>query len=453
MLLQIDTLLQKYNIEELKDEFKKNNIHYKEQDDLLLVFNKFNSNFTSSLHQECRSLVIDIPNKKVINYSCPTPLNNDEGIGYLMKNNDFSYKIYQCYEGTLLSLFYHQNKWFLSTRRCLDASTSKWKNDISHFDLFMEVLHQSNYESFDQFTDKLDSSKTYHFILLHHLNRNYVDYEKIFGKDYKKLVLAYMRDNETMDLVSDIPSNLFDENILMSEEVDNISWLDEYNMDNKFSLPPKTEGLILRGNNKGKEVLIKLQSQDYQFASAVIPKDNLYIGLLKLYQLDKLKEYLEKEENKEKFEIITNPLNPKESFHTIGIIDSVFKVLTTELKNLYETLYDEEANSKDNEMYQFLPKIYKFFMFKFRGINYKKNSYGKEFTVKDIYYFLKKIEVYQIDELIRSRKLLFNQIYQNKTDKINQLKEISYGIDKVNLKLINLFTSKLYPEILPTDIE
>jgi len=450
MFLQIDTLLQNNNIEELKNELKKNNIHFKEQDDLLLVFNKFNSNFTSPLHQECRSLVIDTVNKKVINYSCPTPLINDDGVGYLMRHNNFSYKIYQCYEGTLLSLFSHQNKWYLSTRRCLDASTSKWKNDISHFELFMEVLHQSNYESFEQFTEKLDKNMTYHFILLHHQNKNYVNYDNLFGENYKKLILAYVRNKDTLELTDSLPNDLFDDNILSSEEVDNISWLDNYNSKNKFELPPKTEGLILRGNHNDKEILIKLQSQDYQFASAVMTKDNLYLGLLKLYQLDKLKDYLETESN---FEMITNPLNPKESFHTMGIIDSVFKVLTTELHNLYHLLYDEEGNSRDNNLYQYLPKIYKYFMFKLRGINYKKVSFGKEYGVKDVYYFMKKTEVNLIDELIRSRKLLFNQIYQNKDSEISGLKEMSYGVEKMNLKLVNIFTSKLYPEILPTDVE
>jgi len=450
MQLLINNLLQNNTMDEIKDIFKKNNIYFKEQGNLLLVFNKFNSTFTSPLHKECRSLVINILDKKVINYSCPTPLINDDGVGFLMKNNDFSYKLYQCFEGTLLSLFNHENKWYISTRRCLDASTSKWNNDVSHYDLFMEILRLSNYETFDQFTKKLDITNTYHFILLHHQNKNYVNYETLFGENYKKIILAYMRNKETLELVENPPTNLFDENILASEEVANISWLDDYNSKNKFELPPKTEGLILRGQNKGKEILIKLQSQDYQFASAVMTKDNLYLGLLKLYQLDKLKEYLEKDS---KFEMITNPLNSKESYHSLGIIDSVFKVLTRELHNLYNLLYNEDGTSKNNNLYQFIPKIYKYFMFKCRGLNYKKIYFSKKFEIKDIYFLLKKTEVNVIDELIRSRKLFFNQIYKDKNAEVYSLKEMSYGIEKVNLKLINIFTSKIYPEILPTDTE
>lgn len=439
-------------MEEIKEKLKENNIHYKETDNLMIIFNNFNSNYTSPLHLESRSVVIDTNTRKIINYSCPTPLLNDEGVNYLMKHPDFKYQIYQCYEGTLMSLFKYENQWYLSTRKCLDASTSHWKVDSSHYDLFMEVLNNSGYQSLEELTSKLDDKLTYHFILLHYMNKNYVDYTELFGEEYKKLMLAYVRNQETLELM-DIPNSLdiFDENILKSEEIDNISWIDNYNSTHGFELPAKSEGLILRGKNE--EILIKIQSNDYQLASAVMPNDNLYLGLLKLYQMDKLKDFLMEEKNKVKFEKITNPLNPKESFYTIGIIDCVFKVLTTELFNLYNMLYDENAEIINQDLYQYLPNEYKFFLFKLRGINFKKNSNGKEYSVKDVYFLMKKIDVNKIIDLIRVRKLLYNSLYKSdKSSTIRKLFDISNEIEKVNMKLINIFTSKIFPEILPSDV-
>jgi len=450
--MQLLTLLQNHTLEEIKTKFRENNIHYKEKDNLMIVFNNFNSSFTSPLHQECRSVVIEINTKKIVNYSCPTPLLNDEGINYLMKHPDFTYQIYQCYEGTLLSLFHFEDKWYLSTRKTLDASTSFWKVDSSHYDLFMEVLGLSKYQGLEELTDKLDKNLTYHFILVHWQNKNYVDYTSLFGEQYKKLILAYVRNQETLKLV-EIPNSLeiFDENILKPEMVDNVSWLDNYNQTNGFELPAKSEGLILRGINQ--EILIKLQSNDYQLASAVSPSDNLYLGLLKLYQIDKLKDYLMEEKNKIKFEKITNPLNPKESFFTIGIIDCVFKVLTTELFNLYKILYNENAEIINQDLYQYLPNEYKFFLFKLRGINYKKNSLGKEYNVKDVYFLMKRMEVSKIIDLIRVRKLLNNSLYKlDKNSNIRKLMDMSNDVEKVNLKLVNIFTSKIFPEILPSDV-
>ena len=60
----------------------------------------------TELKRECRSLVLD-KTFKIKSYSCETPLmkfNRDE-------LND-KYQITQCYEGTLLSLFMHNDKWY-----------------------------------------------------------------------------------------------------------------------------------------------------------------------------------------------------------------------------------------------------------------------------------------------------------------------------------------------------
>ena len=51
-----------------------------------------------------------------------------EAINYMLKeSNNNNNKFYECYEGTLMSLFYFNEKWYLSTRRCLDSKKSKWK--------------------------------------------------------------------------------------------------------------------------------------------------------------------------------------------------------------------------------------------------------------------------------------------------------------------------------------
>ena len=59
--------------------------------------------------------------------------------------------------GTLLSVFYHNDKWYISTRRCLNSQDSVWGSEKkSHYQMFMEVLHESGYETFEDFGKKLD---------------------------------------------------------------------------------------------------------------------------------------------------------------------------------------------------------------------------------------------------------------------------------------------------------
>ena len=110
----------------------------------------------SRLKIECRSLIIDTEKKEIVSYSCNTPICNLEAINYLL-NNKSSPKIsnniekFKCYEGTLLSLFKHKNRWYLSTRRCIESDKSIWKSNKSYFKLFTECLGSS----FDYFTSQL----------------------------------------------------------------------------------------------------------------------------------------------------------------------------------------------------------------------------------------------------------------------------------------------------------
>ena len=75
------------------------------------------------------------------------------------------------------------------------------------------------------------------------------------------------------------------------------------------------------------------------------------------------------------------------------------------------------------------------------------------FGVKDIYQYLKLIDIEQLCALIRQRKLMFNWVIINKTNtNLNLFRTISNKCEKVHLKLFAIFTNKIFPEIMPTDI-
>lgn len=441
--------------DEFKQLLKSNHVHYKEdtESDLVILFNNYNDLFHSKINQTLRSIVISRDTKSIISYSCPTPLENIDGLNYLVRNLSKSNPIItECYEGTFMSLFNYQDKWYLTTRKCLNAIESKFK-EKTYYEMFEDVLKQSNYENLDDFTSKLDKEKSYYFILLDSGNINIVDYSYLFGENYHKLVFVYTRDNEQNILTENNYSNcpdFIDDNIIKPNVVENMEYLDNYNKLNQWSVPAKSEGIVLRFND---EVLVKLQSLDYQFAKAIGPDENIYLGMLKMYQEDKLEEYINDNQNKEKFEKIVNPLNTYESFMTLGIINSVFRVLTTELFTCYNSLYNNKAEPIDNELYKIMPSEYKYFLFKLRGINFKKNNINKEFNEKDVYYLLKKSDIGYISNLIRMRKLMLNLCYQNKfDDNMKKFRIFSSKVNKINLKLINIYTTKLFPEIMDKDI-
>jgi hypothetical protein len=86
--------------------------------------------------------------------------------------------IYKSEEGTLLRLFFNQNRWVLSTHKRINAFDSKWSSSKSFGELFIDALlhfftvegkdkltFENNEELFDQFCNTLDREHVYTFLV------------------------------------------------------------------------------------------------------------------------------------------------------------------------------------------------------------------------------------------------------------------------------------------------
>ncbi len=377
-------------------------------------------------------------------------------MNYMLRNQSSEKKIFQCYEGALLSLFHTNNKWYLSTRRCLNSENSLIEN-VSHYKMFMDVLMKDGYNTLDDFTKFLDTKYSYHFVLIHHLNKNVVNYEKQFGKDYMKLCFIFARDSSTQKEINseDIEATIVSENIFLPKQLEDESSFDQVNQLCDMTDEPTDEGIIIKMN----KMILKLQNVSYQFYKAIGPEKNLYRGFISLYQSNKLSNYF-KNNNTEKFKKIVNPLNLNESFDTIGTIDAVFKLCTSELHNLFNILWDKEGNHLNSNLYSILPKEYKNILFHLRGIffnNKKRYSYKTDefLRIKDVYNYLKSVDSKDFESFLRCRKLMFNWLRLDSTNE--NLKAFNESIyknksDKVYYKLSAIYCNKLFPEIMPDDL-
>jgi hypothetical protein len=455
-------------LEIFKNELYKKNILSKDyvDENLFLVYHKFEQHTSTNLDRECRSLVLDRTTKQIISFSCETPIINTNALEHLLNNQQEDKIITKCYEGTLLSVFYHGSKWYVSTRRCLNSDESMWGDNKSHFNMFMEVLNNSGYETLDNFTDKLDKTYCYYFVLIHHQNKNVVDYDTEFGKEYKKLSLAFVREKETQKEVDlyNLPLDLqiLDNNIFLSEKINSLEEFDNLNKKDQFILPPKSEGVVIKcfDKNINRYRLLKLQTMSYQFAKSIGSEKNIFMGLIHLYQNGKLNEYINHTQYLKK---IVNPLNTHESFDTIGTIDALFKICTSELFELFKILWDiKNGKHLNDNLYKLLPKEYKDIMFGIRGIYFKKkgklvgkhveHSEMKDYhlQIKDIYQFLKDVPTERFCALLKMRRLMFNWTKVN--TEISDFIKISAKCDKVHFKLASIYTNKLFPNIMPDDI-
>jgi hypothetical protein len=141
--------------------------------------------YTSDEVKECRGVILhnDELIVKTFGYSPEFVDSDKEQISsYLMDNFD-NCRFYNSEEGTILRLYYVENKWFLSTHKKLNSFKSKWGNFESFGDLFLNALnfHFTNNQNFrdkmsisddsskdkifESFCDTLDKSKIYMFMV------------------------------------------------------------------------------------------------------------------------------------------------------------------------------------------------------------------------------------------------------------------------------------------------
>jgi RNase P subunit RPR2 len=101
--------------------------------DMTIYYNKYSNKHKSAVELASRSVIMSRgDNKKVICYTCPTPLYNHEATSYLNRHKDKinSSKSYMCYEGSLMSVFNYNNVWYLSSRRNVyNSSSNKEQED------------------------------------------------------------------------------------------------------------------------------------------------------------------------------------------------------------------------------------------------------------------------------------------------------------------------------------
>lgn len=451
------------------------------EDGLMLLYHKYDTPVTTELERECRSLIIDRTTLKIKSYSCETPRVNKEGMDFLLANSTAQQIINVCYEGTYLSVFNHNAKWYVSTRRCLDSHDSVFDNGVvqaekSHYQMFEEVLHNAGYLSFNEFSTKLNPDNSYYFVLIHHQNKHMIDYTSQFGTQYGKICLTSVRDSNQVE--QDIYTNQvnfasYDDSglIFVPKKLTSIDEFANSNKELKYDTSPESEGIVIRvwSPEQNKNNLIKLQNTNYQFALVLGTERNMFKGLLYLYQNEKLVDYFAQNSNVQNLKKIVNPMNTTESYDTVGTVDAVFKVCTSEIFELFKLLWSiKNGQHQNKELYDMLPKEYKDVMFAVRGMYYKKKANlhkkdGETMTlqdiknthlkISDIYNYLKTVPTEQFVAFLRMRKLMFNWVKSNPSNtNLKEFGTISSHCDKVHVKLCAIFTNKLYPNIMPNDV-
>jgi hypothetical protein len=467
------------NLTKLKDNLYKEGIHMKhyDNDGLFMLYHKYDSPCTTIMQRECRSVIFNDKTFEMIAYSGEVPMLNKEGLSELLLS-ECNYKANVSYEGSLLSVFYHNNRWYVSTRRCLDSRESKFNSDKTHYDMFCDVIMCDPYKTYDTsdaFFEQLDKDKSYYFVLIHYLNKNIIDYTYKFGDNYTKACLINVRDKDQKILQDYSPLfifNSFNKNFFVSEYI-SLKDFDKLNSNLDYSKEPNIEGIIIESINfdTQKRTIYKLQTLHYQFYQATkIDDSNILKGLLLLYKNDKLFNYLEnpKLRNLRK---IYNPLNQYESYNIISVFGSIFKVCSMELLQLFKELWDiKTGNHKNKTLYDILPKEYKELLFKIRGIYYDKKAHflskkaqntgsvedflNSHLKYSDIYTLLKNTDINVLYSFLRMRKMMYTKCNADLQDNLSKIfTSVSAKCLLQDIKLLDIITNHMFPDITITMLQ
>jgi len=158
------------NYESLKSVLESELFNLKIKDDidypnLFLIHTYENSVFSNKIVNECNGIILEKDTLKIVCYTfnkCLDSLTND------LIDFDNLYTE-PSLEGTLIRLYYYNDIWMLSTKKCLDSSKSRWISNKNFKELFMECFN--NYD-----INNLNKNYCYSFIITHPENKIVINY-------------------------------------------------------------------------------------------------------------------------------------------------------------------------------------------------------------------------------------------------------------------------------------
>jgi hypothetical protein len=398
--------LDEKNLECLKQQMEKEshtNLKYKFNDEYVMIYNNNNYENLSDLEKQCRNLILTSDLQMLCYHFDEIVYNPSDLSPYDLKNAIISESI----EGTVLMCFFHNDKWNIATRKCLDASSSKWIKNMSYNDLMLDVITQNvpneseKKQVVETFFNTLDKNNYYLFTLVHPSNKNIISYQNhpLIGSRQKCLIhmltrvkgtssevlnenTLYNFNNGYMDVVYKQP--VFNYNELINVFL----WM---NTSNNQSNDILYEGLVLRYYENGLCKMIKLQTSKYISIQKMKPNySNEFQIYLELYKQDNLIEYLNLATSKH--------ISVKKRI--VKQLSDVFLYLTKELV----LLYHNTRNKQNGEIYNLLPASYKKICYTLHGL-YIKNKTKIEYS--DVYTLLKReINVLELTRLLLDRKKL-----------------------------------------------
>ena len=140
------------NIDKALENLSNTNIKFKEFGDLVIF--TYKQKYGSEIERSCRGLIMDKTTKKIV---CSPNIGTLDLESFITKVPFAECVIEKNYEGTLVKIYYYNNRWNISTKFCINSENSKFRSKKSFRQYFDELCHIN--------FDTLDKKFTYSFLL------------------------------------------------------------------------------------------------------------------------------------------------------------------------------------------------------------------------------------------------------------------------------------------------
>jgi hypothetical protein len=164
------------------------------------------------LYDECRSVILNLDapmgENIVVTFSSKIPERISDSQYETMKQ--IGDVCEESFEGTVVHFYHYDNKWHIGTSTCPTIDSSRYSHPTkTHGNMLDETIAKmyalpiptdkaSSQDIRKIFTDSLDPSRAYAFILVHYQNSNTMDYSSIYGSEYMKLIHITTRSRGTL---------------------------------------------------------------------------------------------------------------------------------------------------------------------------------------------------------------------------------------------------------------
>jgi hypothetical protein len=397
---------------------------FKGRSDIVLLHNTYIRNNVDNfkeLYEQCRSIVLDFSlncnNNIVVTYanSIPERINYNTYISTLGGSDD---KVYEAYDGTIITVYHYKDEWYFGTSSCPDANSSKFSHPTkTHGNMFDEILYKyfSQHLATEEgkscedgaaflrsvFTQHLDPAMAYEFIIVHHENRHIIDYTGLLGENYMEMFHINTKHRCSLaenDIMSSIIPSLLEVGVKYPLPFNNIQEAYAH-----INTTPYSYGLIVKktvangsgGSGSGgssKVKLYKISTDAINYREETDPcHPNMWMNILSVYMKNKT-EYTIKDYIANYHPYINLPVdNNGQKIDPTYLIHTIISTIKDSLYSYYKatTVYYPNYNrfKMNKEMDKQFPPIIQYHLAQLR--NLQVNTYKtKMITMGNVYHYI-----------------------------------------------------------------